>query len=354
MHYYFFIRFRHCLPAALAKLSFANSVYLFLLPCLCWLLAICGNIRCAFLWRFFLTLHYSNLYTVLSVLYCVCLSLDFLPHLYYNCDKDKNQHNCHYQINIVTNTDKTRKVERMSDKLNIKLDRLKRLIDTKTREQIAEALKCDTSTVTKHYNGDRRITIDYLVKYAQYFDVSADYLLGLSDVATNDKGLQYICDYTGLDEKAIQKLRIYTQGADDFFVNPTNEYKNLINVQKTVINNFLNSCCFDDLTTRFTTQQSINEDVCNKLNEIKNTTDNNESNGSTLSKLQGMAREAIIRNKQDLNIYRAQTAILDYIRELQTYTQDDLDNIENYYFIKGFNSCKDGENPQNEKGENDE
>ena len=222
------------------------------------------------------------------------------------------------------------------------------------QKELAKKIGVNDNVISYWCSGSRTPNTQQIIQICNVLGVSADYLLGLSDVATNDKGLQYICDYTGLDEKAIQKLRIYTQGADDFFVNPTNEYKNLINVQKTVINNFLNSCCFDDLTTRFTTQQSINEDVCNKLNEIKNTTDNNESNGSTLSKLQGMAREAIIRNKQDLNIYRAQTAILDYIRELQTYTQDDLDNIENYYFIKGFNSCKDGENPQNEKGENDE
>lgn len=206
------------------------------------------------------------------------------------------------------------------------------------QKELAKKIGVNDNVISYWCSGSRTPNTQQIIQICNVLGVSADYLLGLSDVATNDKDLQYICDYTGLDEKAIQKLRLYTQGADDFFVNPTNEYKNLINVQKTVINSFLNSRCFDDLTTRFTTQQSINEDVCNKLNEIKNTTDNNESNGSTLSKLQGIAREAIIRNKQDLNIYRAQTAILDYIRELQTYTQDDLDNIENYYFIKGFNS----------------
>ena len=223
------------------------------------------------------------------------------------------------------------------------------------QKELAKKIGVNDNVISYWCSGSRTPNTQQIIQICNVLGVSADYLLGLTDVATTDKDLQYICDYTGLDEKAIQKLRLYTQGADSFFVNPTNEYKNLINVQKTVINNFLNSRCFDDLTTRFTTQQSFNEDVCNILNEIKNTTDNNESNGSTLSKLQGMAREAIIRNKQDLNIYRAQTAILDYIRrELQTYTQDDLDNIENYYFIKGFNSYKDGENPQNEKGENDE
>lgn len=92
----------------------------------------------------------------------------------------------------------------MNEQLNINLDRLKSLIDTKTRKQIAEALKCNTSTVTKHYNGDRRITIDYLIKYAQYFNVSADYLLGLSDSPTNDTAGKMI-----IEQKYLNVLNTY-------------------------------------------------------------------------------------------------------------------------------------------------
>ena len=98
----------------------------------------------------------------------------------------------------------------MCDK-NITTVRLKRLIENsgKTRKEIAEQLKCDTSTITKHYNGDRDITTIFLIKYANLFDVSADYLLGLSDTATTDKDIQFICKYTGLSEKAIEVLHFY-------------------------------------------------------------------------------------------------------------------------------------------------
>lgn len=98
----------------------------------------------------------------------------------------------------------------MCDK-NITTVRLKQLIENsgKTRKEIAEQLKCDTSTITKHYNGDRDITTDFLIKYANLFDVSADYLLGLSDTATTDKDIQFICKYTGLSEKAIEVLHFY-------------------------------------------------------------------------------------------------------------------------------------------------
>ncbi len=95
----------------------------------------------------------------------------------------------------------------MGDKNVVRLDRLRYLIDGETaRQVIADKLGCDVSLITKHYNGDRNVSLDYVVKYADYFKVSTDYLLGVSDVATNDKDLQHICDYTGLNEKAINNL----------------------------------------------------------------------------------------------------------------------------------------------------
>lgn len=101
----------------------------------------------------------------------------------------------------------------MSDKIVLKntvnLKRLKELIDTKTREEIATAIHCDTSLITKHYNGNREITVDYVVKYAKYFNVSADYLLGLTETKSQDTKIKDICEYTGLNEEAVERLHRY-------------------------------------------------------------------------------------------------------------------------------------------------
>lgn len=95
----------------------------------------------------------------------------------------------------------------MSDKQGLVLDRLKQLIDSKqSRQVIATELGCDVSTITKHYNGDRAVTIDYLVKYARYFDVSTDYLLGLAKEPTSDKDFNFVCEVTGLSMHAVQVL----------------------------------------------------------------------------------------------------------------------------------------------------
>ena len=65
---------------------------------------------------------------------------------------------------------------------------------------------CDVSTITKHYNGTRNLTTDFIVMYARYFNVSADWLLGLSEVRTVSPDTAMICRVTGLDDKAVQTL----------------------------------------------------------------------------------------------------------------------------------------------------
>lgn len=49
--------------------------------------------------------------------------------------------------------------------------------------------------------------LDAVAKIAGYFHVSADWLLGLSDVRKPDTTMQAVCDYTGLSEGAVQWLR---------------------------------------------------------------------------------------------------------------------------------------------------
>ena len=98
---------------------------------------------------------------------------------------------------------------------NLTVIRFRELVDKeKSRESIAkkmteQGLNCNTSTITKHYNGDRTISTEYVIKYAKYFGVSTDYLLGLSDVASTDTNTKMINEYTGLSEKAIDVLHFY-------------------------------------------------------------------------------------------------------------------------------------------------
>jgi transcriptional regulator with XRE-family HTH domain len=101
----------------------------------------------------------------------------------------------------------------MSDKIGVDLSRLRDLIDKAgvPRQTIADKIGCDVSTITKHYNGDRNITIDYVIKYASYFQVSADYLLGLSAAPTNNPEISGICNYTGLSKNSVEILHFFNE-----------------------------------------------------------------------------------------------------------------------------------------------
>lgn len=95
----------------------------------------------------------------------------------------------------------------MGDNKPIEMN-LRKLIEKsgKTRKEIAKELKCDVSTITKHYNENRNIRSDFIIKYANYFKVSTDYLLGLDDTPTNDKDLSFVCEYTGLHYDVLDNL----------------------------------------------------------------------------------------------------------------------------------------------------
>ena len=100
---------------------------------------------------------------------------------------------------------------------NITITRFRELVDKeKSRDSMAKkmaerGLNCNTSTITKHYNGDRTISTEYVIKYAKYFGVSTDYLLGLSNVPAMETNIRMINEYTGLSNLSIKVLNVLNQ-----------------------------------------------------------------------------------------------------------------------------------------------
>ena len=99
----------------------------------------------------------------------------------------------------------------MDNKQGVMLERLRKLMDESqsTRETIAKAFDCD-----------RTITPEFIIKYAEYFNVSTDYLLGLSNVKSTDKAVQFISKHTGLSDRAIELLQKYKK--KEAFINHIN------------------------------------------------------------------------------------------------------------------------------------
>ncbi len=51
-----------------------------------------------------------------------------------------------------------------------------------TQSQLAEKLKLATSSISQYESGDRVPSDDIKIKLAKFFDVSLDFLMGLSDI----------------------------------------------------------------------------------------------------------------------------------------------------------------------------
>lgn len=95
--------------------------------------------------------------------------------------------------------------------IGVRIERL-RLRINKTQMDVAEAIGVKRVTVTQWESGTRKVKPEMIVALAQYFNVTSDYLLGLSDVKNTDpeqksridKMTEKIADYYGIESQKNQ------------------------------------------------------------------------------------------------------------------------------------------------------
>lgn len=85
---------------------------------------------------------------------------------------------------------------------------LRNLLDVRKTSQfeLSEQIGKSRQVVSQYCNGESEPSFETLVKIAAYFKVSTDYLLGLTEADTDDKDIQFVCDYTGLSKKAVENI----------------------------------------------------------------------------------------------------------------------------------------------------
>ncbi|MCH5299007.1 MAG: helix-turn-helix transcriptional regulator [Ruminococcus sp.] len=72
-----------------------------------------------------------------------------------------------------------------------------------TQVQLADLLFCNRQKIADWERGKTSPSVDDLVNLSKVFEVSTDYILGLTDAKTDDYDKQFVCDYTGLSENFI-------------------------------------------------------------------------------------------------------------------------------------------------------
>lgn len=76
-----------------------------------------------------------------------------------------------------------------------------------TSRDLARALDVSFSAISNYQLGKRTPDIVFLQKVARHYNVSADYLLGLSNAKSTEKDMKIACEVTGLSDFSIYKLQ---------------------------------------------------------------------------------------------------------------------------------------------------
>jgi len=79
-----------------------------------------------------------------------------------------------------------------------------------TSRDLARALDVSFSAISNYQLGKRTPDIVFLQKVARHYNVSADYLLGLSDVKSTEQDMKVACEVTELSEKAALNIKKIT------------------------------------------------------------------------------------------------------------------------------------------------
>ena len=126
----------------------------------------------------------------------------------------------------------------ISDEYNTPLaSRLRFLLEESgiTQNQLAKKIGKTRQAVNSYTLGTTVPDSDTIVKLSQFFGVSSDYLLGLSDVKTQNRDLQFVCDYTKLSEEAVRKLASCDKEHSD-----SSSFR-------AILNSFISSKAFSDI-----------------------------------------------------------------------------------------------------------
>ena len=84
---------------------------------------------------------------------------------------------------------------------------------------LREYLSCSPQAINQYRLGTSSPTLEKLCKIAEFYNVSVDYLLGLTDIPNRDTTIQSVCEYTGLNEGAVNCIKFMTENGKSEVLN---------------------------------------------------------------------------------------------------------------------------------------
>lgn len=82
--------------------------------------------------------------------------------------------------------------------------RLRELVTDTT--VLAKHLDCSIQAINQYKQGTSQPKIENIIKIAEFYNVSVDYLFGITETKNRDTTIQAVCEETGLSEKAVENV----------------------------------------------------------------------------------------------------------------------------------------------------
>lgn len=74
------------------------------------------------------------------------------------------------------------------------------------QEDLAKILNLNRGSLANYENDKRTPDMNTIIKIAEHYNTTTDYLLGLSDVITTDTDVKQVCEFIGMSEKAVERI----------------------------------------------------------------------------------------------------------------------------------------------------
>ncbi len=209
-----------------------------------------------------------------------------------------------------------------------------------TQTEFANLFNLTQNAVTNIETGKRTLYYEELLSMANYFDVSTDYLIKENGVRDKKPEKQYICDYTGLDDNTIEKLRLYCTVnnalLEDTETDEMDKKYEIINTSenRAIINGFILSPAFDNVVNAISNVRHVNVVFLSVIAIFLGEYDyfrqlmHLDENDSTIMSLRYLAHEYenapihfALNNNIDLFTFQCQKELLKYFDEISALSK---------------------------------
>lgn len=228
-------------------------------------------------------------------------------------------------------------------------ERIKALREEKglTLAELAKELDTVKSSLSYIENGKKPVKDDLIVKICDYFDISADYLLGRTDIKSSDLNVRCVCEQTGLSELAVERIMIQNDISPGFEMEPIfrkSFYDEEIEFchfdMKDVVNKAFEEEGLWDLLERVRVFLHASEEKAYlKLKYIcALDKDMDDFTGAEILELQDFGKVSKCINEYDLSLFKCEQGLRNLLSHMQHLFDVEPENGNLYRLFKLVNS----------------